>query len=252
MKRRNAAELNLNNVTRTLSTKLFSSLRTWFKIFAQFAKTFARTGCNHSKGSHIWNIPAQSKISAFSFFRLLGLDTHPQLGSQQWVRERRAWKLPWSLQLQELCFQSQVRVIKISLRGNGIHPTAILRAFLHIIYVAQKHEEIDTYICKIIPNRITRGFILVGLLLWQNLMEHILLKKGTTHARKRHKHKGYIKFSILVFSGNLHNIFSTIFPVSQFLRKNNNSDAYQDSKIFSWLIIHPYLYTGHAALMENI
>lgn len=51
---------------------------------------------------------------------------------------------------------------------------------------------------------------------WQNSVEHILLKKGSTHARKRQKHKGYIKFSVLVFNDKLHNIFSTIFPVSHF------------------------------------
>lgn len=70
---------------------------------------------------------------------------------------------------------------------------------------------------------------------WQNSVEHILLKKGSTHARKRHKHKGYIKFSVLVFNDKLHNIFSTIFPVSHFLKQNDNSitDTYQYSKIFS-------------------
>lgn len=35
--------------------------------------------------------------------------------------------------------------------------------FLHNIYVAQKHEEIDTCIRKIIPNKITVSLILVGL-----------------------------------------------------------------------------------------
>lgn len=63
------------------------------------------------------------------------------------------------------------------------------------------------------------SLILVRLFFWQNLIEHIPLKKGTTHARKRHKHKGYIKFSILIFNDNLHNIFSTIFLVSQFFKK---------------------------------
>lgn len=51
---------------------------------------------------------------------------------------------------------------------------------------------------------------------WQNLMENILLKKWSIHERKGHKHQGYIKFSVLVFNDNLHNIFSTVFPISQF------------------------------------
>lgn len=70
---------------------------------------------------------------------------------------------------------------------------------------------------------------------WQNSVEHILLKKGSTHARKRQKHKGYIKFSVLVFNDKLHNIFSTIFPVSHFFFLNDSSitDTYQYSKIFS-------------------
>lgn len=76
---------------------------------------------------------------------------------------------------------------------------------------------------------------------WQNLMENILLKKWSIHERKGHKHQGYIKFSVLVFNDNLHNIFSTVFPISQ-LKKNSITDTYQVRKIFSWLIIHPYLY----------
>lgn len=122
--------LNFTNLTRTLCLQTVLFTYNMIKISSQFAKTFARTGCNHSKGTanHTWNIPAQSKISAFSLFRLRGLYTTASTWISTMGWERRAWKFLWSLQLWGLCFQSYVWVIKISLRGNGIHHTTMLRA----------------------------------------------------------------------------------------------------------------------------